>query len=132
MIPEPLADECKCGGYSECLRVMRTRTTLKRRRRCLSCGARWNTFETRESAPAYVRAPDARDRSIYDAQAKARQGARTDLKNIPANLPEGQKDARDAAGKAVGVSGKTSSVWMRTHKRVQPSTSRSSLTTRKQ
>ncbi len=53
----------------------------------------------------------ARARSLYDAQAKARmaQGG-GDRKSGPENLPDpvkGQADARDAAGKAVGVSGKT-------------------------
>jgi transcriptional regulator NrdR family protein len=41
-----LADECpRCHGYSEVLRVVRPRVALKRRRRCLSCGHRWNTME---------------------------------------------------------------------------------------
>ena len=48
--PRPtLADECpQCHGYSEVLRVARPRVALKRRRRCLSCGHRWNTREVPE------------------------------------------------------------------------------------
>ena len=53
----------------------------------------------------------ARARELYDRQAKERQrasgGDRTSKKAVPANLPEPLKgDARDQAGKAVGVSGK--------------------------
>lgn len=56
----------------------------------------------------------ARARSIYDQQAKARQiesGKEHGRGKVPENLPEpiakANTDARDAAGKAVGVSGKT-------------------------
>lgn len=49
----------------------------------------------------------ARFRDYYERQAKERQGKRTDLaEDIPANLP-GCADARDAAGKEFGVSGKS-------------------------
>jgi hypothetical protein len=48
----------------------------------------------------------ARVRDIYDRQAKERMQA--GVKTDPvANLPQGEGKARDAAGKAVGVSGKT-------------------------
>jgi len=47
----------------------------------------------------------ARARSLYDKQAKARQ-VRKAPDSVQANLPEQkQTQARDAAGKAVGVSG---------------------------
>jgi hypothetical protein len=47
--PRTLADECpQCHGYSEVLRVVRPRVALKRRRRCLTCGHRWNTREVPE------------------------------------------------------------------------------------
>ena len=53
----------------------------------------------------------ARARSYYDEQAKRRQReSGGDKRAVPANLPEPSKphtDARDAAGKAVGVSGKS-------------------------
>ncbi len=50
----------------------------------------------------------ARVREHYDKAAKEWQGKRTDLaKDIPANLPESKSDSRDAAGKAMGVSGKS-------------------------
>lgn len=44
----------------------------------------------------------ARLRPFYDQAAKARQGTRTDLGNIPQKVAGGN-DARDAAGKAAGV-----------------------------
>ena len=53
----------------------------------------------------------ARARELYDQQAKERQAAtrkRGNQKPVPENLPEREHiDARDAAGKAVGVSGRT-------------------------
>ncbi|HZZ79835.1 MAG TPA: hypothetical protein VFE62_15055 [Gemmataceae bacterium] len=55
----------------------------------------------------------ARAREIYDRQAKERQRegqerGRQKQKGIPVNLPETKPaDARDQAGKAVGVSGKS-------------------------
>lgn len=61
----------------------------------------------RHLTPSQASMCAARAREIYEREAKERQGKRTDL-NIPANLPEGNKgDARDIAGKAFGVSGKT-------------------------
>src|SRR5262245_48815947 len=42
---------------------------------------------------------------MYDQQAKERQKRKP--KSVPVNLPEQKGDARDLAGKAVGVSGKT-------------------------
>lgn len=51
----------------------------------------------------------ARAREIYDQQAKERQQVRKGNQPgaTPENLPDLKQDARDAAGKAVGVSGKT-------------------------
>ncbi len=47
----------------------------------------------------------ARCKGVYEEEAKERQGARTDIKE---NLPECSKgQARDKAGKALAVSGKT-------------------------
>jgi hypothetical protein len=51
----------------------------------------------------------ARTREMFDQQAKERQKAtlkRGNDKPVPVNLPEREGDARDAAGKAFGVSGK--------------------------
>jgi len=55
----------------------------------------------------------ARAREHYDQEAKGRQGTRSDLgSNILEKLPEGSKGtARDKAGAAVGVSGKTVDAW---------------------
>ncbi|MEW6489821.1 MAG: hypothetical protein AB1578_18170 [Thermodesulfobacteriota bacterium] len=48
----------------------------------------------------------ARARAIYDRQARERMESGVNQHSPPAKLPEGSKsDARDAAGKAVGVSG---------------------------
>ena len=48
----------------------------------------------------------ARARGMYDEAAKERQ-KRKPADSVPENLPEQKRDARDAAGKALGVSGKT-------------------------
>ncbi len=48
----------------------------------------------------------ARARDIYEQQAKERQ-KRKPADSVPENLPEQKTDARDAAGKAFGVSGKS-------------------------
>ena len=49
-----------------------------------------------------------RKREILAGMAKERQGERTDLKqDIPANLPECQKETRDYIAAELGVSGKT-------------------------
>jgi hypothetical protein len=46
-------------------------------------------------------------RPHYAAQAKERQGTRTDLKqHIPVKVPECKTDSRDQAGKAAGVNGR--------------------------
>jgi len=46
----------------------------------------------------------ARLRPYYEAQAKERQGSRTDLGNIPQKIAECKsRDSRDEAGKAAGV-----------------------------
>jgi len=47
----------------------------------------------------------ARARGMYDDAAKQRK-KRKPTDSVPVNLPEQNKDARDAAGKALGVSGK--------------------------
>lgn len=61
----------------------------------------------RHLTPSQASMCAARARELYEQQAKERQGKRNDLKpNLPENLPEG-RDARDAAGKAFGVSGKS-------------------------
>jgi hypothetical protein len=61
----------------------------------------------RHLTPSQASMCAARAREIYEREAKERQGKRTDL-DIPANLPECKKgDARDIAGKAFGVSGKS-------------------------
>lgn len=62
--------------------------------------------------PSQLAMVAARVRSVYDAQAKARKvesGKEHGRGKVPENLPEPipRSDARDAAGKAVGVSGKT-------------------------
>ena len=49
----------------------------------------------------------ARARDIYDRDAEKRMLAGKKQENPPVNLPEGRSDARDAAGEAVGVSGKS-------------------------
>jgi len=61
----------------------------------------------RQLTPSQLSMVGARIKDYYATQAKERQGKRNDLKNIPANLPESVGDARDLAGKAVGVSGKS-------------------------
>jgi ParB-like chromosome segregation protein Spo0J len=76
----------------------------------------WN-LHRRHLTPAQAAMAGARARAIYDRQAKERQKAAAVQGNksragkgspVPANLPEpGNGDARDQAGKALGVSGKT-------------------------
>jgi hypothetical protein len=67
----------------------------------------------RHLTPSQLAMVAARARSIYDAQAKARMvegaakgGQSKGKENLPDPIPD-QQQARDAAGKAVGVSGKT-------------------------
>ena len=57
----------------------------------------------RHLTPSQASMCAARARELYEQQAKERQGKRNDIKE---NFPEGQQ-ARDAAGKAFGVSGKS-------------------------
>lgn len=59
----------------------------------------------RHLTPSQLSMVAARVRSIYEAQAKARQ-VRKPADSVVENLPQ-QNRARDAAGKAVGVSGKS-------------------------
>ena len=66
----------------------------------------------RHLTPSQAAMVGARARKWYDDEAKKRQkasgGDRKSGKSVPANLPEPIKsDARDAVGKAVGVSGKS-------------------------
>ena len=42
---------------------------------------------------------------LLEAEAKERQGTRSDLNNIPEILPESKNDSRDQAAAMVGVSG---------------------------
>ncbi|MDY0270642.1 hypothetical protein [Trichloromonas sp.] len=58
--------------------------------------------EQRDRLKATEAEVDAAARAIYDRQARERQGQRSDIQE---NLPECSGQARDAAGKAVGVSG---------------------------
>jgi len=62
----------------------------------------------RHLTPSQLSMVAARARSIYDEQARQRQ-VRKPSDSVPANLPAqvNKADARDAAGKAVGVSGKS-------------------------
>jgi len=61
-------------------------------------------LKRRQLTPSQKSIVAARVREIYDEQAKDRQ-KRKPVDSVPVNLP-GQKDSRDAAGKAAGVSGK--------------------------
>lgn len=64
----------------------------------------------RHLTPSQLSMVAARVRAIYDKQAKERQTAtlKKGDKPVPASLPERERsDARDLAGKAVGVSGKS-------------------------
>jgi len=63
----------------------------------------------RHLTPSQLSMVAARARELYDEQAKERQKARKGKQPgaSPENLPELHTDARDAAGKAVGVSGRT-------------------------
>jgi hypothetical protein len=60
----------------------------------------------RHLTPSQASMCAARARELYEQQAKERMvsGKKSDP---PVNLPEGKSDARDAAGKAFGVSGKS-------------------------
>lgn len=70
----------------------------------------------RHLTPSQLSMVAARVRAIYDKQAKERQRAAGGNKSVPANLPEAPKaDARDLAGKAVGVSGKSVDYATREH-----------------
>jgi ParB-like chromosome segregation protein Spo0J len=60
----------------------------------------------RHLTPSQLGMVGARARDLYDKLAKERQ-KRKPAGSVPANLPEQKTDARDAVGKAVGVSGKT-------------------------
>lgn len=66
-------------------------------------------LKRRQLTPSQLAMVAARARELYDEQAKERQKARKGRQPgaSPENLPELHSDARDAAGKAVGVSGRT-------------------------
>ena len=59
----------------------------------------------RQLTPSQLSMVAARARAIYDQQAKERQKRKPD--SVQANLPEQKEQSRDAAGRAVGVSGKS-------------------------
>ncbi|MBK8191625.1 MAG: ParB N-terminal domain-containing protein [Vampirovibrionales bacterium] len=62
----------------------------------------------RHLTPSQLSMVAARFRSYYDRQAKERMESGVNQHSPPVNLPEGSKsDARDAAGKEFGVSGKS-------------------------
>ncbi len=64
----------------------------------------WTDDQIAEAiAPALEQRPAARAREFYERQAKERQKGGQGGKLLPANLPEAKGDARDQAGKAVGV-----------------------------
>ena len=65
-----------------------------------------NSFR-RHMTPSQLSMVGARIRDIYAKQAKERQKGGQGGKLLPVSLPEAKSDARDAAGKAVGVSGST-------------------------
>lgn len=60
----------------------------------------------RHLTPSQASMCAARARELYEQQAKERQ-KRKPADSVPENLPEQKHDARDAAGKAFGVSGKS-------------------------
>lgn len=62
--------------------------------------------DRRHLSPTQLSIVGARLREFYDDQAKERQ-KRKPVDSVPENLPEQKGDARDQAGKAVGVSGKS-------------------------
>jgi hypothetical protein len=57
----------------------------------------------------------ARAREFYDEQAKKRKEAGRPKKEPVANLPQDNSKARDAAGKAFGVSGRSVRYSLRRH-----------------
>lgn len=59
----------------------------------------------RHLSPTQLSMVAARAREYYDKEAKQRQKRKP--KSVPENLPEQKGDARDQAGKAVGVSGRS-------------------------
>ena len=59
----------------------------------------------RQLTPSQLSMVAGRARAIYDQQAKERQKRKPD--SVQANLPEQKEQSRDAAGRAVGVSGKS-------------------------
>ncbi len=59
----------------------------------------------RQLTPSQLSMVAGRARAIYDQQAKERQKRKPD--SVVVNLPEQKERSRDAAGRAVGVSGKS-------------------------
>lgn len=122
---QALADDIKANGQVNPIELMDGKILDGRRRwsACQIAGVEPETVEVNPADPvAYVLSINlhrrhlnpsqkamvaARARDYYDREAKERMlaGKKADP---PENLPEGKaSDARDAAGKAVGVSGKT-------------------------
>lgn len=130
---DDLADDIKANGQKVAIELMDGKVLDGRRRwlACLKAGVRPVTREVIVSDPvSYVLSLNlhrrhlsetqrgmvaARAREIYDQQAKERQVAgqksggrghtKNSVENLPPSLDSGK--ARDAVGKAVGVSGKT-------------------------
>jgi hypothetical protein len=61
-----IADQCHaCSGFkTEVLDSRRTGITVRRRRRCTACGARWTTYELRAD---FLRAFQAQGRIFFSA-----------------------------------------------------------------
>lgn len=66
-----------------------------------------NNLHRRHLTPSQRAMVAARARECYDKAANERMKAGKKAEHPPVNLPEGKSDARDAAGKAAGVSGKS-------------------------
>lgn len=49
--------KCKCGGETRVIDVRLVVDKLRRRRSCMECGARFNTFEIHEDAIKEMQAP---------------------------------------------------------------------------
>jgi transcriptional regulator NrdR family protein len=48
---------CACGGDSGIVETRKTPNGLRRRRRCVDCGARWTTYEVMAGMAVIPRAP---------------------------------------------------------------------------
>ena len=123
---QSLAEDIKKNGQQIPIELLDGKI-LDGRRRSMACQVAGVQPVTREVSPedpvAYVLSLNlhrrhltpsqasmcaARAREIYEREAKERQQGGQGGKLLPANLPEANKgDARDLAGKAFGVSGKS-------------------------